>query len=238
MTNNEHHRRPLSHGADVNARDNCLACHREISGRHVIVDDTDHYCVRCGALERGTDVNVRNDYGNTPFHEACRFGHPDIVRLLLEKGAKVNARRKDDGHTPLHEACMHGHVDAASLLIEKGAKVNAKNTWGATPFHAACATGELDLARLLLEHGADLESRTDADITALHWACMYGHPDIVRLLIEKGADVNARDEAGRSPLDLALELPTDNPAREEILDLFRQYAPEQVMEAYCTQEAI
>lgn len=45
MTNNDH---PLGHGADVNRDINCLACHRDINGRYVIVG-TDHYCTRCGA---------------------------------------------------------------------------------------------------------------------------------------------------------------------------------------------
>jgi len=179
--------------------------------------------------------------GNTRLHAACKTGHTAAVHLLLEKGAKINARRKDDGRTPLHEACSHGHLDTAQFLLEKGADVNARDTWGATPLHATCGVWwghELDLARLLLDHGADINAKTDAGDTPLHLACLHSHSTIARFLIEAGADVNARGESGRSPLDLALELPTDNPAREEILDLFRQYAPEQVMEAYCTQEAI
>jgi hypothetical protein len=51
----------------------------------------------------------------------------------------------------------------------------------------------------------------------------------------RGLDVNIRDNWGKSPLDLALRLSTSSPAREEILDLFREHVPELVMEKFCTQ---
>lgn len=51
-------------------------------------------------------------------------------------------------------------------------------------------------------------------------------------------DVNVEDDNSITPLDLvlALNLKPDNPAREEIIDLFREYAPELVLEQFCTQE--
>ena len=104
-----------------------------------------------------------------------------------------------------------------------------------TPLHEACGQGHTATVQLLLEAGADVNARHRRGHTPLHWACEQRHPDVARLLLDAGADVNARDEAGRTPLDLAMQLPSDHPAREEILDLFREYAPELVMEAWCTQ---
>jgi len=86
---------------------------------------------------------------------------------------------------------------------------------------------------VLLKAGADMEAKDDRGRTPLHWACLNGRIPIVRLLLEKGAEANVRDTENHAPLDLASG--PENPAREEILDLFREYAPEAVMEAYCTQ---
>jgi hypothetical protein len=89
--------------------------------------------------------------------------------------------------------------------------------------------------REFLDAGADVNALNEHGRTPLHEACLQRHTAIARLLLDAGADVNARNDDGETPLDLAMELPPDIPAREKLLDLFREYAPEMVMEAYCTQ---
>ncbi len=68
----------------------------------------------------------------TPLHEAAAMGHLEVARLLLERGADVNAKNKH-GFTPLHFAAGIGHTDVAKLLLEHGADVNAKDEHGRTP---------------------------------------------------------------------------------------------------------
>ena len=58
--------------------------------------------------------------GKVWFIKACQKGHVETARLLLEKGAAVDARTKKGG-TALMLACKTGHVEAARLLLEKGA---------------------------------------------------------------------------------------------------------------------
>ncbi|NLT25033.1 MAG: ankyrin repeat domain-containing protein [Syntrophorhabdus sp.] len=142
----------------------------------------------------------------------------------------------EDGHTPLHWACGQGHIALARLLLEHGADVNVREGRNnRTGLHLACLEGHTDTARLLLEHRAEVNARDRVGCAPLHLACMGGgHPDIVRLLLEHGADITTRDGRDHTPLHLAMKLPPDNPAREELLDLFREYAPELVMEAYCS----
>lgn len=140
------------------------------------------------------------------------------------------------GYTPLHEACERGNPDTARLLIDAGADVNARDRVGYIPLHLACLeSGNPDTARLLLEHGTDVNARDGRGWASLHYASAGGHTDIARILLEKGAEVNVKDEVGRTPLTLAMELSPSNPAREQILDLFREHHPELVMEAWCTQ---
>ena len=112
--------------------------------------------------------------------------------------------------------------------------MNAKDIQGWTPLHEAAEAGRTDIVQLLLDAGADVEASDKYGRTPLHTACEFGNTTTVQLLLEQGADPNARNKWDRTPLDLTL-LKTDDPQREEIIELFRQYAPEMVMETYCTQ---
>lgn len=60
-------------------------------------------------------------------HHAARNGDTEIVRLLIEHGANVNAKNTR-GHTVLYCAGGHGHVDTLQLLLDKGADCDAKFT--------------------------------------------------------------------------------------------------------------
>jgi ankyrin repeat protein len=67
-------------------------------------------------------VNVQDNYGYMPLHEAARNEHLDIVKILLEKGADINARNKDD-QTPLELE----HEEKIRSLLQKARK-DAKET--------------------------------------------------------------------------------------------------------------
>lgn len=65
--------------------------------------------------------------GDHPIHHAARNGDTEVVRLLIEHGADVNARNPR-GHTVLYCAGGHGHLDTLQLLLEAGADCDAKFT--------------------------------------------------------------------------------------------------------------
>jgi ankyrin repeat protein len=65
--------------------------------------------------------------GDQPLHHAARNGDAEIVRLLIEHGADVNAANPR-GHTVLYCAGGHGHLAAVELLLEQGADCDAKFT--------------------------------------------------------------------------------------------------------------
>ncbi|GJQ70821.1 hypothetical protein Trydic_g748 [Trypoxylus dichotomus] len=88
-------------------------------------------------LEREHLVNVRDNCGWLPIHEACNHGYIEIVKLLVEKGATINDRGgiKCDGVTPLHDAAANGHLEIVEYLIDKGASLIAKKDNGETALH-------------------------------------------------------------------------------------------------------
>jgi hypothetical protein len=79
-------------------------------------------------LNNGIDVNVKGGGGllndSNALDAASHMGHTDIVKLLLDRGANVNAAHGNMGWTPLSSAAWRGHTDVIKLLIERGADIN------------------------------------------------------------------------------------------------------------------
>jgi len=79
------------------------------------------------------NVNAGAGGGYTPLHNACVRDHLDMVKLLLNAGADVNAKNIH-GNTPLHPACRHKFsMDIVKLLVDAGADLKATNLDGETP---------------------------------------------------------------------------------------------------------
>lgn len=71
-------------------------------------------------IAKDADVNVQVD-GTTPLHIAAEAGHIALVKLLITKGANVDARTKD-GETALRLAQDEGHKEIVEFLRKHGAK--------------------------------------------------------------------------------------------------------------------
>jgi len=98
----------------------------------------------CGLLD------ARDRDGSTPLHCAVWKGHEDVVALLVDAGADVNAHNENDhwGTTPLHAAAHANQSVIAQLLIDHGADINARDREGRTPlshttFHKAKAVAKV-----------------------------------------------------------------------------------------------
>ncbi|MDQ1470141.1 MAG: hypothetical protein QOJ99_1621 [Bryobacterales bacterium] len=140
----------------------------------------------------------KDNGGSTPLHHAVGFAPPATVKLLLDKGADVNAKNRR-ASTPLHWAIP----DEAKvrLLMERGANINAKQADGRTPLYiAASSANDNAILRLLLEKGADPNLATANGQTPLMVASGRGDVEAMRLLIDKKADVQARSGTGATAL--------------------------------------
>ena len=75
-------------------------------------------------LLRGLDPSPTNIWRETPLHYCTSRGHLDIMMLLLDGSALVNAA-DHQGLTPLHQAIIHGNRDACELLLCYGASIHS-----------------------------------------------------------------------------------------------------------------
>jgi hypothetical protein len=87
----------------------------------------------CGMMGGRCAVNALNAYGETPLHIAAMVGNAEIVDLLLDAGAHVNAQLPD-GSTPLHSAMRAGNHEVARHLLKSGAYPDARTRSGLSPW--------------------------------------------------------------------------------------------------------
>lgn len=113
-----------------------------------------------------TLVKAFSPEGFTALHG--NLNHTDVVELLIDKGADINAVSKNAFlATPLQSALAMGWTDAAKLLIARNANVNCRGEEGGTPLHEVAGNGQIELARLLLDHGANINAKDNNGKTPL-----------------------------------------------------------------------
>ncbi|XP_020299245.1 ankyrin-1-like [Pseudomyrmex gracilis] len=95
--------------------------------------------------------------GNTPLCLAVQSGHVDDVKMLIDRGANVNAKTRD-GTTPLHDAIKKKKIEIAEVLLNHGANVNATNDDGVTPLCLAVKNRHVKVVTMLLDRGANINS--------------------------------------------------------------------------------
>jgi len=110
-------------------------------------------------------ANAWSDDGFTPLHFAAFFGHPKSARLLIDRGAELEARSTNRefalDSSPLHSAVAARQRETIEVLLDAGADVNAVQHQGYTPLLEAAQSGESELVELLLERGADPDARLE-----------------------------------------------------------------------------
>ncbi len=161
-------------------------------------------------LKEGVDVNAESDAVDreTPLHLAVEKGHLDIVTLLLEHGANIEARYDGDpfdGYSPLSIAVLKGHLDIAKLLLDHGANTETRDICNGTPLHhtAHCWGHLVDHAKLLLDRGAHVDAQDCYGNTTMHFAAGNDNLLVIQVLIAYGAKIDISNAMGQTPLDYA-----------------------------------
>jgi ankyrin repeat protein len=140
--------------------------------------------------ERPDLIHSSSHDGFTGLHLAVFFGHEEIARTLIARGADVNAiaanRSFARNAKPLHSAVAANRTALVRLLLDNGAGVNARQEGGFTALHGAAANGNEEIIRILLSFGADSTVLAADGTSAAAVGRARGHQRSAELIESKG----------------------------------------------------
>lgn len=119
-------------------------------------------------LAAGADIRARDNYGYTPLHHAGEGRSAEAAKVLLERGADVNAKAEGGSTALIHTAAVIVNFFVCPTCDQTSPEL-------------------LEVVKVLLEAGADINARTDKGMTALGWAQKTGKTGVVELLKAQGA---------------------------------------------------
>lgn len=154
-------------------------------------------------LGAGASANETTPEKSSALHEAAIAKQSEIVQVLLQHGANVQARDAY-GMTPLMRAISTGDEGIVQTLLKADSPLDAADSTGRLPLMLAAHVGDLRIVSDLVNHGAFINPQDEAGKTALHYAAANGNEEVIRVLLDKNADINRQDKEGNTPLMTAI----------------------------------
>lgn len=162
--------------------------------RGATVDGTDQAKQTALIVAAGANTNGPSGPGSTV----------DMMTLLLDKGAKVNA--VSDNGTALHSACRSGNVKNINFLLDHGASVELADGKGQMPLSVCLTRGygrdDMPIDRLISK-SVDLDATNQNGTTLLIQAINSGNLALIQKLLALGANPNTPDRNGELPIVVA-----------------------------------
>ncbi|KAI8099807.1 ankyrin repeat-containing domain protein [Halteromyces radiatus] len=152
--------------------------------------------------------NIQNpdpDNGYTTLMYAAKYGHLDIVHLLLEMGHEEEVISMDHkGITVLMLAIMHDHDEIYYAYVSRYREcIHAISKDGSSALLIAAQKGNANLVRNLLSISVDIDHTDNEGNSAFHYACAWGHPAVMELLMSENCNVELENNDHFTAADVA-----------------------------------
>ena len=143
-------------------------------------------------LEWKADVHIMDSrMGTTALHKAAqKDDNVDVAKLLVKKGAFVDAQAPTLGNTPLLDAVWHQHPEMVKYLLEQGARTELTTRSGGKPINIAENYKKQKIISLLKEHEASRAQQISSQ--KLMTAVEANDVDMVKKLIKEGVDIDEK----------------------------------------------
>lgn len=143
-------------------------------------------------LKENVDVNAPQGDGTTALHWAAYRDDLEMAQLLIQAGARTDAKTRLGDITPLYMASKNGNAAMIKVLLNAGADTWSTTTTGTTPLMLAAASGSSDGVKLLLDRGVDVNAKDiNQGQTALMFAAALDRAEVIKILAARGANLNA-----------------------------------------------
>jgi ankyrin repeat protein len=195
----------LSYGSDVFAADN--------SGVTPFDRAMRNNEAALSALITPETVHQNDSAGNTLLHAAVKNrGNPNLIGLILDQRALVNARTKE-GDTALHIAVRMNQPENGEFLISRGADIFAANSTGESPLYLALVSS--GGVRQWMFNSRTITARDGLGNSMLHYVAQWKLDAYIPFLIQRGLPVEAANATGETPLFMAVK--NDGPSTVKTL---------------------
>ena len=156
---------------------------------------------------RSLNYRIEGTTKETLLHKSVTQGlPPTILQLLLDNGARVDARDVNKA-SPLHYAALHGFTELVEYLLVQKANPMLKDKHNQTALHKAATGGHPDAIEVLLSHSALINHQDTMGNSALHLAAKNERAEAVECLVRRGADMLRTTREGLRPVDCLPEAP-------------------------------
>ena len=157
-------------------------------------------------INHGADVRAIEKKGKTALHYAALDGNTQMISLLIDNGAELEAKTSTGSATPLHYAARSpsDSSDPVRQLLLARADKEATTALGDTPLHLAIERDNQACITYLLESGANIEAPGNTGWRPIHLAAGKGQLKTVKALLDRGANIEAPITLGRRPLHVAV----------------------------------
>lgn len=176
-------------------------------------------------LEKGLEVNDKDQSGQTPLHFAVFRESFELVEFLLKNGAGVDEVTNVKKARPIFLAVSHKCKEIVKLLLASGANISHQDNNGNNVLHRAVllSTDNEEMVRILLDSGADTNTRNNEGYSPLHLAIKMESKKIVEILLNSGADIelpleNDTDYNGCTALTLAVRFGGQEEVAKMLID--------------------
>ncbi|GAB4012697.1 MAG: hypothetical protein Fur0010_08830 [Bdellovibrio sp.] len=155
-------------------------------GSSLLMMAIDAECARCIniLLEKGVDINVVNQNGQSALSSAIIAGNLDLVKTLISRGARIDSYHNNLNYNLIMHVAATGQNELLKELVKNQAKtiIDQQERQGMTALMYASKEGFADTVKILLELGSNKDLKNEKGENAKSLAIKYGHSDLAQIL--------------------------------------------------------
>ncbi|ORX76248.1 ankyrin, partial [Anaeromyces robustus] len=156
-------------------------------------------------LDYGDDLNLLDNFNNTPLHYACTYNMIDVANILLQNPKiDVDIKCCQSRITPFLCAAYNKNIEMMELLLEYGANINACDINGSSALFNLCKDENKNIFQFLLNHNINVKIQDKSGMTILHSIAIANQKELMQLILDYDPSiVDYQDIYGKTALHYA-----------------------------------